>query len=412
MRAIVNREALVTAHAIAARGVATASRATPQVLTDIRYTAAAGELILSAMDGTTSVATRVAAMVEEDGSTAVRPSPLGEAFGSLDCASVLLRAGDEKHSLVVVGGRSVSTVRGQDPVDYPPIPTLPDAVAGTAPARVFAEIARQCVIAAAHDGAATILNGVSMQTEGDTLTLAAADRFRLSVRTGRLVSARKAGPLKVIVPATALAEFVKVLPPGDVTVSFGLTESGRIIVFRAGPTEYSTRLIEGEYINYRPLIPTSCASRAIMPATELRRALRTVQLFARESGNFMSLTTVPGEGDGLGSLVLGAEAADSGAGSSPVDAVVEGASITLCCNAGYLAGFLDVVHAAHVAIELESPVKPAVLRPIDDSDLTYIVMPMNRPPAPTSRPAPPAEALSTSPATPDITKARAPKKSA
>jgi len=92
--------------------------------------------------------------------------------------------------------------------------------------------------------------------------------------------------------------------------------------------------------------------------------------------------------------------------------VVEGASITLCCNAGYLAGFLDVVHAAHVAIELESPVKPAVLRPIDDSDLTYIVMPMNRPPAPTSRPAPPAEALSTSPATPDITKARAPKKSA
>jgi DNA polymerase-3 subunit beta len=380
MRVEVTREALAVAHSIATRAVASASRAIPQVLTDIRYTAAGGELTLSAMDGTTSITTRIPATVEEEGSTAVLPSPLGEVLGALTCATVRLRLGDKRHSLVVEGARSTSTLRGQDPVDYPPIPTLPKAIAGTAPASVFAAAARQCVIAAATHDTAPILNGVSLRVDGDIMTLAAADRFRLAVRTGRLTPGGAPIPLRTIVPAVALAEFVKTAPPGDGhAVSFGLTDDGKTIVLRAGPTEYSTRVIEGDYIDYAPLIPESCASRATLATDDLRKALRTVALFARASGNLMSLTTIPGEGDTLGSLVLGAEATEAGASSTPVDAVVEGASVTLYCNADYLIGFLNVVRAKLISLELESATRPATLRPIDESDLTYLVMPMSRP---------------------------------
>ena len=385
MRATVRREHLAVAHAIAARGVAATTHATRAICRCIRYTVLTDELVLAATDGVTSVTTRLPAVVEEEGTTAVPPHPLGEVLRTLDDETVALRSGDAAHSLIVAGRRSVCTVRGQDPVAYPDIPTLPTAVLGIIPSRLFATMTRQCVLAAATTGARPIFTGVSMTLADDTLTFAAADGFRLSVRRARVTASHAAErPVTMIVPAAALAEFAAILPKEDTPVAFGLARDGTTIVFRAGPTEYATHLIAGAYFPYEQLIPQACASRAIVLTTDLRQALHTAGLFARASGNLMSLTAAAGAGAGLGTLVIGAEAPEAGAGSYPVDAVVEGASVTVSFNITYLTSVLGALVAAgveHVAIEVESPVRPAVLRTLDGTDFVYLLMPMKQPPA-------------------------------
>lgn len=390
MRATVSRERLAVAHAIAARGVAATTRATHEIHRHVRYATLANELVLAATDGVTSVTTRLSALVEEEGTTAVLPHPLGDVLRTLDDETVALRSGDEAYSLIVAGRRSVCTVRGQDPAAYPAIPTLPTDVLGTLSSRLFEAMTRQCVLAAATTGVRPIFTGVSMTLADDTLTFAAADGFRLSVRRARITPGHAAErPVSLIVPAAALAEFAAILPKEDTPVAFGVARDGTTIVFRAGPTEYATRLIAGEYIPYEQLIPQACMSRAIVLTADLRQALHTAGLFARASGNFMSLTTAPGVGAALGTLVIGAEAPETGAGSYPVDAVVEGVSITVSFNITYLTSVLGALAAAgveHVAIEVESPVSPAVLRTLDGTDFVYILMPM-KPPSATALPA-------------------------
>ena len=198
--------------------------------------------------------------------------------------------------------------------------------------------------------------------------MVATDSYRLAVRDLPQSSMLAIGQ-KVLVPGRALAELQRVLTAdAELSVRLGQREA----VFEVGGTRLSTRLIEGEYPNYRNLLPSSYPNRLTVGREALLEALRRVKILAQDS----TPVRLALGGD---TLRLTAITQDVGNAHEEVDATYEGTEMTVAFNPDYLTAGVEAVEGDEVTLSTLDPMKPAVLRGVGHDEYLYLLMPVRVP---------------------------------
>ena len=353
-------------------GRATSPRSTLPILSHILLSTDEGRLRLSATNLEIGINCWIGAKVEEDGAIAVPARTLIDLISALPPEKVDMEAIVRTMTLNLRCGRSEANIKGMDAVEFPPVP-IPEGEGGV---RLDPDVLRtaisQVAFAAATDDARPILTGVLFRLERDRLTLAAADGYRLSVRSAPLAEP-VSEPLSVIVPARAMVELARISAEEENPILATVTPDQNRILFQLTNVVLVSQLIPGNFPDYEQIIPRERKTRTTVGTSDLLKACRTAQIFAREGADITQLHIHPESSR----LVVSASSAETGDDETELKATIEGEPIDIAFNVRYLIDVLSVIDNPQVVLDTISPSRPGVIRPAGEEDFTYVVMPMH-----------------------------------
>jgi DNA polymerase-3 subunit beta len=329
-----------------------------------------GGLKLTATNLEIGITYWVPGKIEAEGATTVPARLLTDIVIGLppnERVDLELQAQDTLH---IKAGLFETRVKGIDAEEFPAI-----AAAGEKPTTRIAQNTLKAALdevtfAAATDEARPILTGVLARLDGDQLTLAAADNYRIAVKTVTVLD--PVAETSFVVPARSLHELARVMSDTDDPVDIVLSPSRNQILFHIPGVDLVSRLIDGQFPNYQQVLPKSHTTRAVFDRDQLLKAVRLASLIASSSANIVKLHV--GKETEFGLAV--SAAADVGDNRSEVEAQVEGDGTTIAFNARYLIDVLQYVTVERFALELNGPLSPGVLKPADDGRYVHVVMPV------------------------------------
>jgi DNA polymerase-3 subunit beta len=368
----VERDVLAEAVAWTARSLPT--RPPVAVLAGLLIEADDRTLTLSGFDYEVSARVEVPADVSSPGRALVSGRLLADICRSLpptaveivlDAGKVVLSCGKARFSLLTL------------PVDdYPTLPVMPSAT-GTASTEVFAGAVAQVAIAAGRDDTLPVLTGVRVEIEGDTITLAATDRYRLAVREFPWTPERPDSAAIALIPARTLSDTAKALASAtEVTIALSSGPGSEGLVgFESGGRRTTSRLLDGEFPKYRALLPSESSVVATVDTAALIETVRRVALVA-ERNTPVRLAFRTGE------VTLEAGTGDEAQALETLDAALDGDDITIAFNPAYLLDGLGAIAAPVAHLSFTAPTRPAILSGRSDAqdsapgDYRYLLMPV------------------------------------
>jgi len=359
---------------LATVGRAVATRTTLPITNNVLLATEGGRLKLAATNLEIAIVTWIGAKIEDEGAITVPARVLGEFVNSLPNDKVALQLLPKTRALELKCARFEARLSGMDADDFPPIPEIDQG----AVARIDSDVLRQAIarvaLAAATEDSRPVLTGVHAEFDGDTLTLTAADGFRLSVDK---VSLREGveSKVSVIIPARALQEVSRLIADASDPVTITVNPAKSQVLFAAKDVRLISQLIQGNFPNFSQLIPQQHTTRAVVDAEEFLRATRAASIFARDASGIVRLQMTPGD-NGAGRLAVSAKAEEVGDDLGEIDAKVEGAEAKIAFNAKYLTDVLAILGKGEVALETTSPSSPGLIRPAGASQFIHVVMPM------------------------------------
>ena len=362
-----------------ARGLQTVSRAvsarsTLPVLANVLLRTERSGLKLTATNLEIGINYWVPGKVEAEGAISVPAKLLTDLVSSLPPQRVDLQVAPREKSLKLACGSNRSTIKGIDAEEFPVVATGADEPTTQVAARALRAGLAEVVFAAASDESRPILTGVLTRLRGSEITLAAADNYRIAVKQLSLLRPVQE-ELSIVVPARSYQELLRVLPDSDDPVDVVVTANKSQILFRSGDVEIISRLIEGQFPNYEPVIPQSHNSRAVLDRDAFLAGARRASIFARDSANIVKLELGGDDGDGS-QMAITAHAADLGDNADSVDARIEGAATSIAFNARYLIDVLTYLGTDQAALELSGPLAPGVIRGVGQDDYVHVIMPV------------------------------------
>jgi DNA polymerase-3 subunit beta len=343
---------------------AVSSRPGIPALTGVFLNASGTELVLATTDLEVSARLRLDVQVQEEGVALVPARLLADMVKSFDQAPVTLEA-DGGQARIVCSNYE-GTVRCLPAEDFPALQD-PSGTRVTVDATGFADGVAQVSRAASRDEARPILTGVLLEISREGVTMAATDSYRLAVRE---LSATAEGEAKALVPERALSEAGRAAA-GEEKGQIELFVEHSQVAFRIGALTLTSRLIEGEFPNYRQLLPERYENRLTASRQQLLDAVRRVGLLARES------SPVKLEFNALG-VRLSSSSPDLGGAVEVVEAKFEGEDLTAAFNPNYLVDGLTGVTGDRVEVEVRDGLKPAVVKGEGES-FVYLAMPVRLP---------------------------------
>ncbi|GAB3210668.1 DNA polymerase III subunit beta [Marinactinospora thermotolerans] len=330
-------------------------------------------LRLSSFDYEVSAQVAVDIDVEEPGTTLVSGRLLAEITRNLPPQTVEISTDGAK--VVVSCGSAKFTLLTLPVEDYPTLPAMPE-MTGTVGSDVFAAAVSQVAVAAGRDDTLPMLTGVRIEIEGDKVTLASTDRYRLAVRELTWKPQDPELSAVALVPAKTLADTAKSLTSGaEVSIALSAAESGEgMIGFSGGGRRTTTRLLEGDFPKYRALLPDSFNSVAEVQKAEFVEAVKRVSLVA-ERNTPLRLAFADGR------LVLEAGTGDEAQAVEVLEAGLEGDDIQIAFNSAFLLDGLNAIDSDIARLQFTTSTKPAIItgKPADDggaSDYRYLIMPV------------------------------------
>jgi DNA polymerase III subunit beta len=362
-----DRDALSEALQTVQRGVS--SRPGIPALTGVLMEASDdGRLTLTTTDLEVSARLSVDVQVQEAGIALVPARLVGDTVKSLSDAPVEFETDQSQARLRCA--HYEGSLRLLPAEDFPGLQE-PGGTQISVEAGTFAEAVSQVGRAASRDEARPVLTGVLLEISREGVVLVATDSYRLAIRDLVATSSAEA---KAIVPERALSEAGRAASADEKgTVELSVDESQ--VSFRVGSLMLTSRLIEGEFPNYRQLLPDTHESRLFVSRQQLLDAVRRVGLLARDT------TPVRLEFNALG-VKLSSSSPDLGQAVETVEARYEGEDLTVAFNPQYLADGLTAATGESVRLDVRDGLKPGVVRG-DGDEFTYLVMPV-RIPAPVS----------------------------
>lgn len=367
------QENLARGLSIVARAVA--PRSTLPVLGNVLLAAENGQLRLSATNLELGITCWIGAKIKEEGSTTIPARTFVDLVNTLPNDQVDMDLTVRTQTLNVRCGAFNNDIKCIDAQEFPPLPPsdLDDGL--TLNIADLREMIHQVTFAASSDDARPVLTGVLVDVDGGEMTLAAADGFRLSVRSAHL-SAPSAGPIRAIIPARALSELGRVIIDGEETLTMSLPPNRGQVIFRAKNLEVVSQLIEGTFPDYEGIIPTSYTTRSVLSTGAFLKACRAADIFAREAAHSARLRITPGSELEPGTVEVSATAAETGSNETLVDGTIEGETIEIAFNVRFLVEVLNVVATPNVALETTASTSPGVIRPVGSEGFLHVIMPM------------------------------------
>ncbi len=354
------RDVLVEALGTAGRAVS--GRGGLPGLSGVRADLQGDQLRLTGSDLDLTITVLVTVAGESDGVAVIPARLASDIVRALSPGAVSVAAvGDE---LSISSGRSQFSIRLIAGDEFPQL--LPIAAEPVSlPSAQLSEALRQVVLAASSDDARPILTGVQMSAENGGLRLVATDSYRLAMRDVPEASILAEGQ-SVLLPSRALNELNRILVQGD-RVQLRLGE--RDASFEVGPVTLVTRLIEGEFPNYRGLIPSSHPNKLTVQRDALLDALRRVKLLAREATPVRLEMSTDG-------LELVAVTQDVGNARESIEGTYEGTPLTVAFNPQYLLEGIEVANSDEITLSTIDELKPALVRMAGVDQFLYLLMPV------------------------------------
>jgi DNA polymerase-3 subunit beta len=358
------RDVLNDALSTCGRAVSARSGSLP-VLTGIRAELSGDVLRLTGTDLELTITIDIDVTGEQDGVAVIPARLFGDIVRALELGAIHVEVQDERAK--IHAGRSEFSVM-LIPADEFPRTTESTGHSVSIPGKEFAAALNQVVPAASKDDSRPLLTGVLLAPEREGVRLVATDSYRLSMRDLPGTSVLPEGQ-HVLLPAKALSELARLLSSGNAGDEVVLRLGERDASFEVGHVRLTTRVIEGDFPNYRGLIPKDHPNRLYVSRSLLYDAVRRVELMARESIP-VRLEMHPD------SVELRANRQDVGEAHDSLDARLEGEGLSVAFNPKYLLDGLEAAQGDEVILETLDARSPAVLRTTDNEDFLYLLMPV------------------------------------
>jgi DNA polymerase-3 subunit beta len=368
------QENLARGLSIVARAVA--QRSTLPVLSNILMATDNGRLRLSATNLELGITCWIGAKIHEDGATTVPSRTFVDLVNTLPNDQVDMELTVRTQSLNVRSGAFNNDIKCIDAQEFPPLPPSDLNEDLELNVEELREMIHQVAFAASTDDARPVLTGVLFEVAEGELAMAAADGFRLSVRSAHLPSP-DIGPFKAIIPARALSELGRVIGDGEETVSMAMPHGRGQVIFRAKNVELVSQLIEGTFPDYRGIIPTSYTTRTVVTTSAFHKACKAAEIFARDAAHSARLHISPSSELEPGTLEISATSAETGSNETIIDATVEGDPIEIAFNVRFLVDVLSVIDNPNISLETSTASSPGVIRPVGKDDFLHVIMPMH-----------------------------------
>jgi len=356
-------------------GRAVAKRTTLPITNNVLLATDESRLKLVATNLEMAISCWIGAKVEEEGAITVPSGLLTEFVSSLPSEKVDISLPPRSKTLGLKCARFEARISGIDAKDFPPIPKVEGGITTKVEVEAFRQGISQVVFAAATEESRPVLTGVNAEFDGDTLTLAAADGFRLAVYKLPIITP-VSQTTEVIIPARALNELNRLMADQEEPVEITVNPNKSQALFHLKNVELVSQLVQGTFPKYGQLIPQSYNTRAVVDVGEFLRATRTASIFARDGSGIVRLVITLGGELNPGELTISARSEELGDDEGKIDAIVQGEEAKIAFNGRYLLDVLGVLHEAQVALETTSPSSPGVLRPVGVDNYIHVVMPM------------------------------------
>jgi DNA polymerase III subunit beta len=363
MKVTCGRDELADKLQLAGRGVST--RTNVQILAGIMLRASAGQLHLSATDMEISLRVSLDAQVEDEGAVVVPGRLLVDIVRLLPAGEVTIAHRAEEGVAELTCGSASYKLHTYAAEDFPRLPEIDPETAFTVDREAFVETIARVSRSSSRDESRPVLTGILVRFEGSKLVMAATDSYRLSVKETALEN----GPgqeLEAIVPARALAELSRVAQGEPGTISIGVQENQ--IVFGVDDVWLTARRIDGQFPNYRQLLPESFEAEIQLPRDEFLEIVRRASLMAQRKSP-LRLRFESGE------LTVSAQTQDVGEARESLPISYSGDTIEIGFNAEFLRDGLESVSEEAVRFKLISPLRPGLILGESD-DFLYLIMPI------------------------------------
>jgi len=356
-------------------GRAVATRTTLPITNNVLLATDGGRLKLVATNLEMALTCWIGAKIEEEGSITVPARLLTEFVNTLPADNIEITLSPKTNTLGLKCARFEARISGVDAKEFPPIPKVEDGIRTTVASDVLHKGVSRVVFAAATEESRPVLTGVDAQFEGSSLTLAAADGFRLAVYTLEIGTPVKE-KTEVIIPARTLGEISRLIPDQEEDVEIILNPEKGQALFRLKNAELVSQLVQGTFPNYNQLVPQSYNTRMVVGVSDFLRATKTASIFARDGSGIVRLVVNPGGEAAPGKVIVSARSEEIGDDLGEIDATVEGEESKIAFNGKYLIDVLSVIEEAQVALETTNPSSPGVIRPLGSENYLHVVMPM------------------------------------
>ena len=355
------RDELIRQLSVVSRAAST--RTTVQVLAGILLRADEGKLELAATDMELSLRTSLEAEIDTEAAVVVPGKLLVDLARLLPGDDVSIEHRQGEGVVEIVSGSASYRIHTYNAEDFPRLPELSGTQLATIDAEALLATAMKVSRAASRDESRPVLTGILVRFEGDNLIMAATDSYRLAVKETSMSTT--APELDAIVPARALLELARV-SQGASELQLGVQENQ--VLFASDGVLLTTRRIEGQFPNYRQLLPESFEHEVTLPREELLDVVRRVSVMAQRNAP-LRLRFAEGE------LTVSAQTQDVGEGRETMPASYQGETLDIGFNPDFLRDGIESAEGDELRLKLISPLRPAVLQG-DSEDFSYLIMPI------------------------------------
>ena len=364
MNVVCQREELVQRLGVVARAVST--RASVQILSGVLLRAEGGRLHLAATDMELSLRSSLEAQVGGDGAVVVPGRLLVELVRLLPDNEVTIEHRLDESVVRITSGASASTLHTYAAEDFPRLPDLDAVGTFTVERQSLLDTVARVARSASRDESRPVLTGILVRFEAGKLVMAATDSYRLSVKETELSG--DVPELEAIIPARALAELGRIAQSGD-TVELGVHENQ--VVFAADDVWLTSRRIDGQFPNYKQLLPETFEHELTLPRNELLDVVRRVGVMVQRTSPIQLRF-------GEGELTVFARTQDVGEAKESMPVQFTGEPMEIGFNAEFLREGIESIGSDDIRLKLISPLRPAVIEGGED-DPTYLIMPIRLP---------------------------------
>ncbi|MBO8125656.1 MAG: DNA polymerase III subunit beta [Firmicutes bacterium] len=347
-------------------GKAVPSKSTLPILSGILLEAKDDRLRLVATDLELGIESFLPVNIQEEGSVVLEAKYLTDIVRKLPSQGISVGEVSGKNSVEIKSGRSRFVVNPMSAEDFPSLPETRADGYWSIPQNVLRKMIKETSFAVSLDETRPFLTGVLWDAQKTTLSLVATDTSRLAYSSRTLEE--DLGEQKVIIPTKCLTEVSRVLESTDDEIQVLL--SGNHILFKVGETRFISRLIDGQFPNYRQVIPTSFITEAQVNRSSFLSAVERASLLAKEGSSVVKFNIEPEK------LSLSANVPDVGETYDEVSISASGERLEIAFNARYIIEVLRILDTDSVILKLTGKHSPAVIHPENDENYTYVVMPV------------------------------------
>lgn len=306
--------------------------------------------------------------VIEEGSVVLPARYMGDMVRRLPDTQIKIETDKENFSTVVNYGTSEFSLLGFSAEQFPALPEIDSNLKFSIKQELFKNMIRQVSFATSQDDNRPIFSGILMEKEGDSIHLVATDTHRLAFRKGTTVSDGSEQTVSVIIPAKTLNEVNRIMTGEEKEIM--VTFSDNQVVFETEDVKIFSRLIAGQFPNYKQVIPQGCKTKIKVRTRDLLESVERASLLVKEGTNVIRITVNRHE------MIINSNSPDIGKIHEVLPIHIEGEETQIAFNSRYLSDVLKVIETDEILLELTGSLSPGIIKPENEENYIYLILPV------------------------------------